>query len=339
MAALRKTRPGSDAAGVEDVAVPQAGPGQVRVAVRATGICGTDLHILRDEFPSTPPVTMGHEVSGIVDQAGDGVDPSLVGRRVALETYFSTCGHCAQCRSGRINLCVERRSIGSHVDGGFASYVVVPAVNAHEVHASVSVAAGSLYEPLACVAHCLCDPAVASPGDTALVVGPGAMGLLAAQVLRAQGAVVTVVGTDRDKVRLETARSLGLTAVLANDLVDAVVPPLGFDVVTDCSGAAAGIARGLELTRRGGHYVQIGLCGQPIPLAIDLVCLHEVILTSGFASTPVSWARAERLVAAGLVRLDPIVTRVGTLAEWRECFDLTRRAAGVKVVIDPGAAT
>ncbi len=340
MAALRKSGLGPEAAGVAEVEVPQAGPGQVRVAVRATGICGTDLHILLDEFPSTPPVTMGHEVSGVVDQAGDGVDPTMVGRRVALETYFSTCGRCVQCRSGHLNLCAERRSIGSHVDGGFASYVVVPAVNVHEVDPSVSVPAGSLYEPLACVSHCLCDPAVASPGDSALVVGPGAMGLLAAQVLRAQGAVVTLAGTERDAVRLDLARALGLTAVSADDLAvgNQLVPPLGFDVVADCSGAAAGVAQGLELTRKGGHYVQIGLCGKPIPVAIDQVCLHEITVTSGFASTPASWRRAEKLVAAGLVQLDPLVTRVGRLADWQECFDLTRRAAGVKVVIDPGAA-
>ena len=338
MAALRKTGPGAEAAGVEAVAVPHAGPGQVRVAVRGTGICGTDLHILLDEFPSVPPVTMGHEVTGLVDEVGDGVDPALLGQRVAIETYFSTCGRCVRCRSGSTNLCAERRSIGSHVDGGFAGYVVVPAVNAHAVHDSVGLHAGSLYEPLACVAHCLCDPAVASPGDTALVVGPGAMGLLAAQVLRAQGAVVTVAGTARDAVRLELAASLGLRTVTSDD-PDPVVgagAPTGYDVVADCSGSAAGIAWGLGRTRKGGHYVQIGLCGKPIPFAIDQVCLNEVTVTSGFASTPLSWHRAEKLVAAGLVQLDPLVTKVGVLADWQECFDLTRRAAGVKVVLDPG---
>lgn len=336
MAALRKTGPGADAAAVHDVDVPHVAPGQVRVAVRGTGICGTDLHILLDEFPSVPPVTMGHEVTGLVDEVGDGVDPTLLGRRVALETYFSTCGRCGRCRSGRTNLCAERRSIGSHVDGGFAAYVVVPAVNAHAVHDSVGLHAGSLYEPLACVAHCLCDPAVASPGDTALIVGPGAMGLLAAQVLRAQGAVVTVAGTERDAVRLELAASLGLHTLMSDNPDQGASPSSGYDVVADCSGSAAGIAWGLERTRKGGHYVQIGLCGKPIPFAIDQVCLNEVTVTSGFASTPLSWHRAEKLVAVGLVRLDPLVTKVGALADWQACFDLTRRAAGVKVVLDPG---
>ena len=111
--------------------------------------------------------------------------PQLI-RRVAPETYFFTCETCAACRAGRRNLCLSRRSIGSHVNGGFAPWVLVPATNVHEVHPSVGEHAGALYEPLACVTQCLCDPAVASPGDRALVVGPGAMGNLCAQVLRAR---------------------------------------------------------------------------------------------------------------------------------------------------------
>jgi len=337
MLALRKTGPGPAATALSQVPAPRSGVGEVRVAVRSTGICGTDLHILLDEFPSTPPVTLGHEVSGVVDEVGQGVDPLNLGRRVALETYYSTCGRCARCRSGEPNLCAKRRSIGSHVDGGFAPFVIVPLVNAHDVHASVSLHAGSLYEPLACVAHCLCDPAVASPGDRVLVVGPGAMGLLAAQVLRAQGARVTVVGTDRDQVRLEVARELGVRPVVVDGLA-AVAPPLGFDVVADCSGSAAGIASGLLHVRPGGHYVQVGLCGRPIAVDLDVVCLKELTVTSGFASTPRSWERAERLVAEGLVRLDPLVTTVAALTAWEECFAQTGTASGVKVVLDPQLA-
>lgn len=334
MPALRKLGPGAGGVRLSEVPVPHAGPGEVRVEVRSVGICGTDLHIMLDEFPSTPPVTMGHEVSGQVDEVGEGVDPAHLQRRVALETYFSTCGRCARCRSGRPNLCGDRRSIGSHVDGGFAAYVVVPLLNAHDVDASVALHAGSLYEPLACVANCLCDPAAVSPGDSALVVGPGAMGLLAAQVLRAEGATVTVVGTERDSVRLAMARELGLHAVLG-DALEAATPPLGFDTVADCSGSAAGVGTALQQVRKGGHYVQIGLCGRPVSVDLDAVCLKELTVTSGFASTPVSWERAERLVASGLVRLDPLVTDVAGLADWEKSFALTRQAAGVKLVLDP----
>jgi L-iditol 2-dehydrogenase len=309
------------------------GPREVLIEVFATGICGTDLHIQDDEFPSTPPVVMGHEITGRVVEAGDGAE-GHVGARVAPETYFYTCGVCDACRSGRRNLCLKRKSIGSHVNGGFSTHVLVPARNLHSVHPDVGEYAAALYEPLSCVAQCLCDPSVASPGNSALVVGPGAMGILAAQVLRSQGADVTVSGTPRDRLRLEIAKSLGLGTVEADDLA-AVTPEGGFDVVADCSGAAPGIDAGLRATRRGGHYVQIGLTGKPITLDIDLICLHELVVTSGFASTPRSWRRVEALIGGGHVQLDPLITDASPLSSWDEAFARTRRADGLKLVIDP----
>ena len=334
MQALVKGGPGQAGTSLREVPVPAPGRGQIRVAVTATGICGTDLHIMDDEYLSVPPVVMGHEAAGVVDAVGDDVDAEAVGRRVALETYYVTCGSCAYCRAGSPNLCSGRRSIGSHVDGGFAAYVVVPAHNAHDVDPSVGDAAGALYEPLACVAHALCDPAVASPGDTALVVGPGTMGLLAAQVLAAQGAAVTVVGTPRDSLRLAAAEALGLAAVEVGRLA---VAGVGFDVVADCSGAAAGIDTALRSARKGGRYVQIGLCGKTVPIDVDLICLHELTVSSGFASTPRSWRRAEVLVASRAVLLDPLVSAVFPMGEWEKAVAGTRAGEGVKFLLAPGA--
>ena len=333
MIGLTKLLPGPGHVALSEVPLPVAGADEVLVEVHATGICGTDLHIADDEFASRPPVVMGHEVSGVVVGGGPGAEPH-VGRRVALETYFFTCGACDACRSGRRNLCTERRSIGSHVNGGFASHIVVPALNLHDVDPGLAEHSGALYEPLACVANALCDPSVASPGDRALVVGPGAVGLLAAQVLRAQGAAVTISGGERDRVRLDLAGSLGFRAVLASDLGGAT-PQGGFEVVADCSGAAAGVDAGLRATRRGGRYVQIGLAGKPIAVDIDLITLRELSVTSAFASTPRSWRRAEALVSARHVRLDPLVTAALPLARWQEAFARTRAAEDVKVVIDP----
>ena len=333
MTGLMKQAKGAENVGLGTVPRPTAGPGQVVVEVCATGICGTDLHIQHDEFPSDPPVVMGHEVTGRVVEAGEGAEEHL-GKRVATETYFYTCDRCDACRSGRRNLCLARRSIGSHVNGGFAPYVLVPARNLHEVHESVGEHAGALYEPLSCVTQCLCDPAVASPGDSALVVGPGAMGILSAQVLRSQGATVTVSGTPADRKRLEIAASLGLAVVEAGDLAG-VTPDGGFDVVADASGNERGIDAGLRAVRRGGHYVQVGLTGKPIAVDIDLICLHELVVTSGFASTPRSWQRVEKLVAAGHVVLDPLVTDVLPLSEWETAFARTRRADGLKLMLDP----
>ena len=119
-------------------------PGQVRVAVEAAGICGTDLHIEAGEYACVPPVTMGHELCGVVSELGDGVDDGWLGERVVAETYYSTCGACRSCPEGRINLCLERRSIGSFADGAFAPSVVVPARNLHRAPAALSSPAAAL---------------------------------------------------------------------------------------------------------------------------------------------------------------------------------------------------
>ena len=270
---------------------------------------------------------MGHEVSGIVDEVGPGVPECWTGQRTALETYASTCGACQYCRSGRRNLCPERRSIGSFVDGGFASYVVVPVQNAHLVHESVGPVAGALYEPLACVAHALCDPAVASPGDSALVVGPGAIGLLAAQVLRAQGASVVVIGAERDTARLAAAESLGFVALRSHE-VGPWTPWSDFSVVAECSGTEQGVAVGLESAARGACFVQIGLTGAPVAVKLDHICLKELRVTSGNASTSGSWKRAELLVASGSVTLDALVSASLPISSWQEAFARTRPATG-----------
>ena len=133
MLGLTKIAPGSVNVGLTQRPEPVAGTGHVVLAVQAAGICGTDLHIVDDEFASSPPVTMGHEVCGVVVEIGPRVDPSWLGERVVSETYFSTCGTCEHCSAGRRNLCHERRSIGSAVDGAFAPRLAVPVGNLHRV--------------------------------------------------------------------------------------------------------------------------------------------------------------------------------------------------------------
>ncbi|MEX1295718.1 MAG: alcohol dehydrogenase catalytic domain-containing protein, partial [Candidatus Limnocylindrales bacterium] len=136
MTGLIKRDRGAQNVGLGEVPTPSPGPDEVLLEVYAVGICGTDLHIQDDEFPSIPPVVMGHEVTGRVVEAGAGAEAWL-GKRVSPETYFYTCDRCPACLAGRRNLCPARKSIGSHVNGGFARYVVVPQRNLHEVHPSV----------------------------------------------------------------------------------------------------------------------------------------------------------------------------------------------------------
>ena len=192
-----------------DIAEPEAGPDQALIEVRAAGICGTDIHIYRDEYASNPPVVLGHEVAGEVVAVGQRVDPLLVGAWVTSETFFHTCGVCRYCRGGYENLCPDRQSIGTHVNGGFTRYVAVPARRLHRLPANVDCEAGALTEPLACVVHAVQLNRTINAGDVAVVAGPGAIGLLAVQVVKAAGATVVVLGTARDARRLELAKELG----------------------------------------------------------------------------------------------------------------------------------
>jgi L-iditol 2-dehydrogenase len=333
---LTKLAPGPGHVALAERPERDPGPGEVVLDVVAAGICGTDLHIEAGEYPSVPPVTMGHEVSGVVAALGDGVPTSWLGRPVATETYASTCGACRHCRDGRRNLCAARRSIGTHVDGGFAARLVVPASNLHPLPPDLDPEAASALEPLACVCNSLFERSVVTAGDEVLVVGPGAVGLLAAQAARAAGAHVHVRGTARDEARLELADRLGFATSAAGGARDDGYPGEAADVVVECSGSPAGIATGLTAARRGGRLVQMGLHGGPVELPYDLICFHELVVTAGFASTTASWRRALTLVEAGAVDLRPLLTAVLPLEEWERAFAASRQADGVKYALVPG---
>ena len=329
MIGLAKLAPGVGNVALAERPEPVAAPGHVVLDVTGAGICGTDLHIHDDEYDSAPPMTMGHEISGVVGEVGAGVDASWRGARVVTETFFSTCGACAFCGSGRPNLCPERRSLGTHVDGGFAPRVATPVANLHRIPDGLDGHVAAMAEPLACVCHSLLDPARVEDGDAVLVVGPGPIGLLAAQVARASGGRVHVRGTPRDAVRLAAAESLGFETSTTED------GPLTADVVVECSGAGAGMAFGLESARRGGRYVQMGLAGKDVTLPFDLVCYRELDVSAGFASTPASWLRAVSLIESGAVDLAPLLSEVVPLAEWERAFAATRAGDGIKYVLAP----
>jgi L-iditol 2-dehydrogenase len=326
---LAKIAGGDGNVALADRPEPSPAPGHVVLEVVGTGICGTDLHIQDGEYPSAPPVTMGHEVSGVVAGVGEGVDDAWRGARVVVETYFSTCGECAYCRAGRPNICRQRRSIGSHVDGGFAPLLHVPARNLHRIPDWLDGHVASLAEPLACCCHSLLDPVRVVDGDEVLVVGPGPIGLLAAQVARAAGGRVHVRGTPRDELRLAAARDLGFETSTTDE------GALEADVVVECSGSAAGISFGLESVRPGGRHVQMGLAGKPVTVPLDLVCFHELTVTSGFASTPAAWRTAMELLEQRRIELEPLVSEVVPLPDWERAFAATRAAEGIKYVLAP----
>ncbi len=346
MKAVMKVAKGVGNVALRDIPEPSPAARQVLLEVGAAGICGTDLHIFHDEFKTEPPVVLGHELSGRIVAVGSEIDERLLGSRVTTETYFSTCGVCRYCRGGAPNLCFSRRSIGSAVDGGFARYVVVPTANIHVLPDTVDLAAGALSEPLACVVHGVLGTPTTRPGDLAVIAGPGAIGLLTLQVVKAAGATVAVLGTEADKARLGLARSLGADytfdvgdETFADTLRSLTYGGYGADVVYECSGAGRAAQNLLNLVRRGGRYVQIGLFGKPVSWDADLIPYKELLVTGSNASTPAAWLRALALLAGGKVDTAPLISHRYLLDEWATAFDVFEQKQGVKLLLLPGSET
>ena len=342
MQAVMKVAPGVGHVTVRQIPEPEPGPGEALIRVKAAGICGTDLHIYHDEFKTVPPVVLGHEVAGEVAAVGADVEGVRIGERVTTETYYATCGSCRYCRTGQVNLCLARQSIGSAVNGGFTSYVVVPAGNLHRLPENVDFEAGALTEPLACVVHGVLDARTVSAGDIAVIAGPGAIGLLTLQVVKASGATAVLLGTDVDEARLSLGLALGADYVLnveqedpAALLAKITLEGLGADVVYECSGAGPAAQQLLSLVRRRGRYVQVGLFGKPVAWDLDQLCYKELIATGSNASVPSAWDRALALMASGVVDTKKLITHRFPVTAWADAFACFERKDGVKTLLTP----
>jgi L-iditol 2-dehydrogenase len=308
---------------------PTPSRGQVIIDVEAAGVCGTDLHIERGELDVPRGIILGHEVAGVVAAVGAGVSADWLGTRVVSETYYSTCGRCDRCLEGRPNLCASRRSIGIHVDGAFAGQLAVPAGNLHRIADSISMSEAALIEPLACVCRCLLQPQAVAPGTRVLVVGPGPIGLLAAQVARLTAAEVIVAGLPADVGRLALAGELGLTTTVDDP------GQAAFDVSIECSGAGPGATTALRAVRKGGTYVQMGLFGREVTIPLDELVTKELDVRTGYATIPSSWKLALGLAERGDVRLGALISEVASLAEYERVFGDLRAGRAAKVVFDP----
>jgi len=343
MLALRKLSTEATTLSLQEVERPEPGPDQVRIAVTAAGICGTDLHILAGDYDSRPPVTLGHEIAGVVDALGPGVEMAWMGLPVAPETAFGTCGSCEWCRTARPMLCEERLSLGSSVDGGFARHVIVPRHKLHRLPPWLDDHAAALMEPLACVCNALFDPNVIQPGDRVIVSGPGPVGLLAAQVARVAGGQVVIVGTTVDADRLSVAARLGfetrsIDVPADSEALDFEARSRQIDVVVECAGVGSAVCSALTWLRPRGTLVQIGLLSGLVSVPFGEIVFRELRVRSGFGSSPASWLRAGTLVANRQVGLEPLVTDVLPLREWPLALERFERREGLKTVFDPRLA-
>ena len=343
MQALVKTARGPGQLALREIPEPVAGPGEIVIEVAGCGICGTDLHIESDEYRSVPPVVLGHETAGHVVAVGEGTNNFQIGDRVTTQPFFSTCGNCGRCRDGRPNLCVDRRSIGTHVNGAFANFVKVPDYRALHLPDNLDTIAATMTEPVACCTHGILDFARPRPGDVAIISGPGPMGLAAAQVAGAVGAEVVLLGTRADERRLSLGKVVGIPHVLdiERDDVEKLVADLtdgqGAPLVVECAGVPASFDQCVRLARPGGTMLQIGLYGKKTKVDFDAAIIKELKLFGSFAQVPTAWPRAIDLMASGKVQTSPLITAVLPLSQWEAGFAAARAKTEGKVVLIPDA--
>jgi L-iditol 2-dehydrogenase len=336
MRALVKTARGVGRLALRDRPEPVPIPGWVTIAVRYAGICGTDVHIVADEFPYWPPVTLGHEFVGTVVRLGDGVDPAWLGARVVSEPHSLACGTCHLCRRGFAELCASKRSPGWGIDGAFASQLAMPAHLLHRVPDGVSDLAAALAEPMAVSVSALARAGV-DAGDTVLIVGPGPVGILLAAAARVMGAATVVVAGRHDSDRLRFVASVGArTAVgdAALELVRDHTAGRGADLVVDATGSAEAIALALGAVRRRGRLVAVGMSGQPmVPVPWDLAISRAVDATFSMSSNATAWDPALMI----LERTPQLaaMTTVFPLGGWQAAFMAVKERTVIKALLDP----
>lgn len=242
MKALVKTEPGFGNLEILEKEIPTPSENEVKIKVHYAGICGTDVHTYEGHYKVNYPVTLGHEFSGEIVEVGSNVNDFKVGDRVTSETTYYICGECEYCKTGDYNLCNHRKGLGTQQNGGFTNYLVARAASVHKLPDNVSYKAASMTEPLACAYHAVSKIDIYQD-DTVVVMGPGPIGLLVAQVVKSKGGKVIITGLDNDKARLKKAEELNLDHVVniqhtdLKEYVNGLTDGYGADVVLECSGA------------------------------------------------------------------------------------------------------
>src|ERR1700683_5250131 len=319
---------------VTEAADPVPQPGELIVQVGTCGICGTDLHVADGEFPPTPyPIIPGHEFAGRIVARGAGVPGDWPeGARVAVDPSLF-CGHCPACRAGRGNLCANWNALGTTVNGAFAEYVAVPAVNAYLLPDGVDDAQGALIEPLSCAVHGLrrLGPVL---GQDVLLTGAGTMGLLLLQLLNDAGArSVSVV--DRKAARLTVAKAVG-AADVAEDVSALHRGP--FAVAVGGTGVPAAIEAAFAATDRGGRLLIFGVASEDARVSLSPFRIYnDEITVLGSMAVLNSFGAAADLMAAGLVETSPLLGPPFALDQFPEALASVRRGDGIKIQVAPAA--
>lgn len=328
---------------LEQAPVPKIGARDVLIRIRATTICGTDLHIYKwDPWAQSrvrPPMIFGHECCGDVVAIGDEVTSVKIGDYVSAESHI-VCGHCYPCRIGEPHICRNVQIIGVDRTGCFAQYVAIPARNAWRNDPALPPAIASAQEPFGNAVHTAF--ATTLTAKRVIVTGCGPLGLFAVAIASASGAA-QIFATDINPRRLEMARVMGATDLLdANDDVAAAVLRAtageGADVLLEMSGHASAINQGFASLRPGGFASLLGLPDHPLPdfdLANQVVFKGLTIYGVFGRKLFETWYQTRGLLQSGKVDISPIISHHMPLEEYERAFELMISGEADKVALYP----
>ena len=325
---------------MEEIPVPRPKSDEILIKVHRCGICGTDLHIVKGNFPAPNlPLTLGHEFSGTIVENGSDVMGAKIGARVVADINIS-CGRCKFCRNNAKLFCPSVRQLGVHDAGGLAEYVVVPYRNVYELPEQISLDDAAYVEPLACAIHGQ-DRINIRAGETVMIIGGGPMGLAHAALARLQGAAQIIV-SEPDEKRRALAQRMGADLTinpLTQDLREILLQrtdDIGPDVVIEAVGSIPTYESSVELVRRGGRILAYGAAPQNAAMQLRPfdVYVKELTIVGSYAGTYDTWPRAIALLAGG--RFDPqvIVDTIVPLANTVEAINrLEKDRSAVKIHI------
>jgi L-iditol 2-dehydrogenase len=328
-----------------DAPDPEIGDHEVLVAVRACGICGSDIHGMDGSSGRRiPPIIMGHEAAGEIKEVGAAVRGWKVGDRVTFDSTVY-CGDCDECRRGQVNLCPSRNVLGVSCgdyrrNGAFAEYVRVPQHILYAIPDSVSYEHAAFAEPISIALHAV-NRVPLKKGDSAVVVGAGLIGLLVIQALKAKGAGL-VIAVDVDEKRLALAKTLGADfTLLSGEDTPAQVRQLcgnpdGADIAMEVVGFGPTIKIAIESVRKGGSIGCVGNLKAEVPFPLQAVVTRELSVFGTCASAG-EYAEAVAAVASGSIQVEPLLSAVADLAEGGDWFHrLHANTEGLlKVILRP----
>jgi len=318
---------------IAEMEVPRVEPGKVLIRTSFCAICGTDLHVLEGSFPVSFPYFPGHECSGIVAEAGEGVTMFKKGDRVVWIPYADPCGKCVFCRMGRGNFCLSRTRAEL---GGFAEYALMEERKIYLLPDAVPLEEGALMEPLSIAVHAI-DLAEIKTADRLLIIGGGAIGLLLLQVSRISGATAIIV-SEPDEQRRRLAKELGAHGVVdprAENLAKTVqswTAGFGVDVVLEAAGVVEACEQSVELVRRGGKIIFVGVVpqGRKVSLSHFDIFSKELVI-KGVSPNFLTHQRAVNLLP--VISLKPLLTHQYDLPHLVEGLQAFKRREGIKILI------